>query len=268
MMATPALGTPAMMLRTPAWYDDIGVLWRDGTEFFPAKHHTERERLNAIVRLVAYASCAAFVAGGKAEVLVIGAALIAAVSLSVKFSKAPVPSASRTEVLSSSGAPDADPDDQDDQDDEDEDDDGDDDEESDDVSDYALLNWNTVRSIASEAAGTARGVGHRQRKSKGACTASTPDNPFANMLVSDLAANPSRPPACSYDTHSNLIEKHFNQGLVRNLYDVYDKENSQRQFMTMPVTTSAADVSAFARFCYGGMGRKTCKEDTAKCTGW
>ena len=97
---------------------------------------------------------------------------------------------------------------------------------------------------------------------------STPDNPFANMLVSDLATNPGRPRACAYDQHANLIEKHFNQGLVRNLYDVYDKENSQRQFMTMPVTTAAADVSAFARYCYGGLGRKTCKEDTAKCTGW
>jgi len=99
------------------------------------------------------------------------------------------------------------------------------------------------------------------------CTVSTPENPFANVLLSDLADNPGRPPACKYDEHKELIRTNFNRGLVRNVYDVYEKENSQRQFMTMPVTTTTPDTVAFAQFCYGNAGRKTCKEDPSKCTG-
>lgn len=106
-----------------------------------------------------------------------------------------------------------------------------------------------------------------QKPSALACTASTPRNPFANMLLTDLADDPGRPPACKYDDHKHLIHQNFNKGLVRNAYDVYDKENSQRQWMTMPVTTSAPDTIAFAQFCYGNAGRKTCKEDPSRCTG-
>jgi hypothetical protein len=105
------------------------------------------------------------------------------------------------------------------------------------------------------------------QRAKRQCTLSTPDNPFANMLLSDLADNPGRAPACKYDEHQDLIEANFNKGLVRNVYDVYDKENSQRQFMTMPVTTGIPDTVAFAKFCYGTAGRATCKDDPSKCTG-
>lgn len=106
-----------------------------------------------------------------------------------------------------------------------------------------------------------------QRASRQQCTLSTPDNPFANLLLSDLADNPGRPPACKYDDHKELIRENFNRGLVRNAYDIYENENSQRQFMTMPNTTAAPDTTAFAQFCYGNEGRKTCKEDPSQCTG-
>lgn len=250
---------------TPAWYDDISVLWLHGGEFFPAKHHTERERLNAMVRLVVYASVAAFVVGGRAEALVVGAALVAALSLSVKFSKPP-PNAmiqDDTTAIDTTAIDDND----DDEEDEEEETDG----AVEATTSTELANWEHVRQIAAEASGVGRygtATGKPVASTKRRCKLSTPNNPFANMLLSDLATDPGRPRACAYDKHADLIKKNFNRGLVRNLYDVYDKENSQRQFMTMPVTTSAADVSAFARYCYGGLGRKTCKEDTTKCTGW
>ena len=104
-------------------------------------------------------------------------------------------------------------------------------------------------------------------KARRACTLSTPDNPFANVLLTDLADRPNRPPACKYDDQKDLIRDNFNRGLVRNVYDVYEKENSQRQWMINPVTTSTPDTVAFAQFCYGNAGRKTCKEDPSKCTG-
>lgn len=118
----------------------------------------------------------------------------------------------------------------------------------------------TVRRRASVAGVRVDSVLPAQR----ACTLSTPNNPYANMLLTD---DPARPPACKYDDQQDLIRDNFNRGLVRNMYDIYEKENSQRQWMINPVTTSTPDTVAFAQFCYGNAGRRTCKEDPTKCTG-
>lgn len=97
----------------------------------------------------------------------------------------------------------------------------------------------------------------------GACTAPTKDNPFANMLLSDLAKDPNRSAACPYDSVKDDIRKHFNDGLIRNALDVYENENSQRQWYTMPVTNGIPDTGKFADFCYGNM--KSCKSDQTQC---
>ena len=80
-----------------------------------------------------------------------------------------------------------------------------------------------------------------------------------------LLGDEGRAPACSYDTPgvAKEMRKNFNKGLFRNLDDVYEVENSQRQFYTMPVTTGAPDTIAFAEFLFGR--KKTCKEDPAMC---
>lgn len=98
------------------------------------------------------------------------------------------------------------------------------------------------------------------------CSRPTPENPFANMTIGTLINEPTRAPACSYDDKNVAadIRRNFNRGLFRNLEDVYEVENSQRQFYTMPVTTSAPDTVAFAEFLYGSRG-KTCKELPEKC---
>lgn len=93
------------------------------------------------------------------------------------------------------------------------------------------------------------------------CTPPTKDNPFANVLLSDLGSQ--RPPACAYDAVKDSIRTNFNDGLMRNATDVYERENSQRQFYTMPVTTGIPDTAAFSQFLYGGM--TSCKEDAAHC---
>lgn len=93
------------------------------------------------------------------------------------------------------------------------------------------------------------------------CTKPSEDNPFANVLLTDLGQ--PRPPACDYDSVKNDIAQHFNAGLFRNATDVYEKENSQHQFHTMPVTTTIPDTAAFANFLYGSM--KSCKENGAHC---
>lgn len=103
----------------------------------------------------------------------------------------------------------------------------------------------------------------RQKKD---CSKSTPDNPFSNATVGALLGDEGRAPACSYDSPgvAQEIRKNFNKNLFRNLEDIYEVENSQRQFYTTPVTTSAPDTIAFAEFLYGSRG-KTCKEDPSLC---
>jgi hypothetical protein len=94
----------------------------------------------------------------------------------------------------------------------------------------------------------------------------TKDNPYSNATVGALLDDPGRAPASGYDSPgvANQQRKFFNQGLFRNLDDVYEKSNSQRQFLTMPSTTAAPDTIAFAHFCAGSRG-KTCKEDPSMC---
>jgi hypothetical protein len=97
------------------------------------------------------------------------------------------------------------------------------------------------------------------------CKKSTPQNPFANFLVGD---DPNSPPACPYDQQKDDIRTNFNRGLFRDAADIYEKHNSQRQFMMMPVTTKIPDTKAFAEFLTGGPSRPTCKEDPTVCTGY
>ena len=49
---------PASPRRDPAWYTDVRVLPRRAVDFFPAKGQSPEERLNTLVRLVAYVAIA------------------------------------------------------------------------------------------------------------------------------------------------------------------------------------------------------------------
>lgn len=182
------------------WYEDVAVLGRRWAEFFPRAEHTSEERVNALVRLVAYAALAAWAYNRQPRTLVAGAGVIAVLSLAFGYSR-------RHEG-------------------------------------YPVV----VR-------GEVRGV-------PGQCTPSTRDNPFANVLLTDLG-KPERAPACDYDTVKDAVRTNFNAGLVRNATDIYERENSQHQFHTMPVTTTIPDTAAFANFLYGGM--RSCKSDAAAC---
>ena len=107
------------------------------------------------------------------------------------------------------------------------------------------------------------------RREKKRRSASTPDNPFGNATVGALLDDPEKPPMEGYDEPgvAQNIRKNFNKGLFRNLDDVYEVENSQRQFYTMPCTTSAPDTIAFAEYLFGRPGQ-TCKENTNMCNPW
>jgi len=168
----------------------------------PSPEHTPEERVNAVVRLLAYGTAAAALVQATALPLVYGAVSVAAMS----------------------GA-----------------------------------------HAASAAATTAP---RRRRKGRGAatqaCTRSTPDNPFANPLPGDPL---DKPPACASEDAVDLARANFNRGLPRDLFDVYERQNNQHQFGTVPVTDIVDDRRKFVEFCYGGGQRAGCKENPAKCTG-
>lgn len=181
------------------WFEDVGVLALRWKEFYPTAQQTPEERVNAIVRLVAYATFAAFVYNREARTLVLGAGVIAVVSFAFNHRRTESFPGHPLEPLVPSG--------------------------------------------------------------DRSCTRPTKDNPFANVLLTDLGKD--RPPACQYDDVKEDVKRHFNDGLFRNASDVYETENSQHQFHTMPVTTNIPDTGAFANFLYGGM--KSCKEDGIHC---
>ena len=170
-----------------AWYQDVNILARRPSEFFPTTTQTSEERLNAIVRLIAYGSLAAYLVGGKATYVAYGAVLIVGVSVIFRFGR---PRGSATD---------------------------------------------------------------RRNKNAG-----------VGMMYDSDSETYTR---CAYDSQATTIRRNFNKGLFRNLDDVYEVENSQRQFVTQPVTTSAPDTIAFAQFLYGSRGQ-TCKESTKACRPW
>lgn len=227
------------MLETDrAWFQDARVLFRRPAEFWPARDQGPEERLNALVRLVLYASAATALYSRKPKFMVFGIVAVVVVSLAYGGCS-PGPSARSgtargvaSDVVAHRGA-------------------------------------SACQRPGAAGRGRSQGTtGHQPSAGGPSCTLSTADNPFANMLLSDLATNPGRAAACKYDDHKDLIEENFNKGLVRDVFDVWDRQNNRRQFMTMPVTTASPDTMAFAQFCYGNAGRLPCKEDASRCTGF
>lgn len=93
----------------------------------------------------------------------------------------------------------------------------------------------------------------------------TPENPFGNMLVSEYGKTMPPPPQ-EYDDSKAKTEEYFNKGLFRDMDDIYDTNNSQRQFMTVPNGGRPPDLVEFAKFLGKDMVGK-CKGDTAYCRG-
>lgn len=101
------------------------------------------------------------------------------------------------------------------------------------------------------------------------CIQPTVDNPFMNFnYISD---DYHKPPGCKAfleNTKENRkiqkeVKKSFNYNLYRNVGDLYGKNNSQRQFFTMPWTSWPNDQTSFAKWLYST--GPTCKENGMKC---
>lgn len=95
------------------------------------------------------------------------------------------------------------------------------------------------------------------------CVPPSQDNPFSNVLLSDYVIDPERPKACPYD--KKTLDNYFYYNVYRDSDDIFEKNNGQRQFFTMPYTTIPNEQGKFAEWLY--KTPKTCKEDPTQCAG-
>lgn len=99
---------------------------------------------------------------------------------------------------------------------------------------------------------------------KGTCRRPTRDNPFMNPNTVDYN-NGDQPIACNADDEDikNEITDNYNLDLFRDVDDLFDVKNSQRQFYTVPNTQIPNDQTAFANWCY--KTKDTCKVNQERC---
>ena len=96
------------------------------------------------------------------------------------------------------------------------------------------------------------------------CTLPTVNNPFMN--INQITDKRNKEAACTYYDNEEIaknVEKDFNFNLYRDVSDLYNKRNSQREYYTMPSTTIPNDQTSFARWCY--LSPPTCKEESVRC---
>jgi len=91
----------------------------------------------------------------------------------------------------------------------------------------------------------------------------TKNNPFMNITMNDYINNPNRESLINkniqYDSEiSKNIEDKFNINLYRDVNDVFQNQNSQRQFYTTAITTIPNNQDKFANWLYNVP--PTCKE--------
>ena len=80
------------------------------------------------------------------------------------------------------------------------------------------------------------------------CVKPTINNPFMNVMLTDYVDNPARGPAC--ENVEEQIKEGFEYNLYKDVDDVWERNNSQRQYYTNPATTIPNDVESFANWCY------------------
>lgn len=104
------------------------------------------------------------------------------------------------------------------------------------------------------------------------CVMPTRNNPFMNFNY--ITDNYHRQPGCKAflynDPQSQKVKKKvedkFNEGLYRDVGDLYSKRNGQREFYSVPYN-GIPDQTSFAKWLYQSPG-PTCKENSLKCSSY
>lgn len=99
------------------------------------------------------------------------------------------------------------------------------------------------------------------------CRRPTPDNPVMNTPVTDYGQS-NIPSACNDDDDkiNDEIKVNYNHELFRDVDELWERGNSQRQFYTMPNTAIPNNQVEFAKWLYKQPEGTMCKEeDMSKC---
>lgn len=104
----------------------------------------------------------------------------------------------------------------------------------------------------------------KEKKEKRKCKMPTKQNPYMNTLMTLDDENNSIP-ACDINNNEVKTEmkKEFNRDLYRNIDDLFERKNSERQFYTLPASTDPSDRDKFLDWVYKPV--RTCKEDGLQC---
>tara|TARA_Y100000590_G_scaffold458568_1_gene613547 strand:+ start:69 stop:716 length:648 start_codon:yes stop_codon:yes gene_type:complete len=88
----------------------------------------------------------------------------------------------------------------------------------------------------------------------------TINNPFTNILLNEYESNPNRDSLLDVEDEKTKkeLEDKFSFNLYKDINDVFNTNNSQRQFYTVPITTIPNKQKEFAEWCY--KMPMTCKE--------
>lgn len=97
---------------------------------------------------------------------------------------------------------------------------------------------------------------------KNTCRRPTPSNPFMNNDITEFN-NPSPPAACNADDQDikDEIRVNFNHDLFRDVDELWERKNSQRQFYTTPNTAIPNQQVEFAKWLYNIPDNRVCKTD-------
>ena len=92
-------------------------------------------------------------------------------------------------------------------------------------------------------------------------TLPSPRNPFMNVLIDEIKSNPGRAQAAPVDTPvvKATLDDYFRVNWFSDPTDVFGRNQSQREFITMPSTTIPNDRESYQNWLYKIPG-KTCKE--------
>ena len=96
---------------------------------------------------------------------------------------------------------------------------------------------------------------------EGDCKIPTKNNPFMNPEIYDYNTKNVDEPACNTFNNKGVqsyTDKLFSSSLFRDVNDLFGKNNSQRQFYTVPGNSIPNDQDKFAKWLYATP--KTCKE--------
>jgi len=100
------------------------------------------------------------------------------------------------------------------------------------------------------------------------CIKPTKNNPYMNFTLGDHINNPQRQSACKLDStirneELNFFRKNINGDSTINKFNLYSKNNNDRNFYTMPSTTIVNDQTGFAKYLFGDFGK--CKSEGKDC---